>query len=313
VADAKWIPDLHGKTPLAEAARTVLTLRLHVVRERLPLAAAHADEDEEHVHQLRVGTRRAGAALRIFASVVPERLYRKTRKTLRRIRRAAGAARDWDVFLQALTARMARAAPAQSSGLHFLVGYADGQRAAAQGELAEVARKKSKRVSALLEDLAAALDERSDDGQTLGELAVPVLTDLLHDLEEAAHGDLAAYEHLHQVRIFGKHLRYAMEVFESCFAAAFRAQFYPEIAAMQEILGRANDSHVAVSRLTELRTHLLRAQPEQWPAYRPGIESLLRFHQRRLPQQRRAFQKWWRAWQNSGAEKAFAALIRRGE
>ena len=49
-------------------------------------------------HQLRVATRRAGAALEIFRDCLPEKDYQTARKQLRRLRRAAGAARDWDVL-----------------------------------------------------------------------------------------------------------------------------------------------------------------------------------------------------------------------
>jgi integrase/recombinase XerD len=63
MADGKWIPGLTAEMPVAEAARAVLAARFEVVRHCLPLAVEKPYEDVEHVHQLRVGTRRAGAAL----------------------------------------------------------------------------------------------------------------------------------------------------------------------------------------------------------------------------------------------------------
>src|SRR5438045_1262376 len=137
MADGKWITELTAHTPLADAARRVLTLRLDVVHEYLPLALEKWTEDTEYVHQLRVGTRRGGAALAIFEACLPTRVFRRARKRLRKIRRAAGEARDWDVFAQALQEREADAAAADRAGLDFLVGYSEGQRAAAQRALAE--------------------------------------------------------------------------------------------------------------------------------------------------------------------------------
>ena len=67
MADEKWISGLHGIMPVGAAAQLVLGNRLAVVRDRLPAAVFQSHLDVEHVHQLRVGTRRAGAALRIFA------------------------------------------------------------------------------------------------------------------------------------------------------------------------------------------------------------------------------------------------------
>src|SRR5262249_41947919 len=86
MADGKWIRDWEAATPRADAARHVLTVGLEVVRDPLPLVLDQADEDPEHVHQLRVGTRRAGAALEIFAGSLPEKAYRSARKQLRKVR-----------------------------------------------------------------------------------------------------------------------------------------------------------------------------------------------------------------------------------
>src|SRR2546426_11365277 len=67
MAEGKWISGLTPTMPVADAARLVLQVRLEVVRDSLPPALHRAEKDSEYVHQLRVGTRRAGAALGVFA------------------------------------------------------------------------------------------------------------------------------------------------------------------------------------------------------------------------------------------------------
>lgn len=310
MADDKWIAGLAADMPTSEAARLTLALRLGAVHDRLPSAVFRADEDSENVHQLRVSSRRAGAALRLFADCLPERLYRKTRNALRALRRSAGEARDWDVFLDMLQTRLAKAPAKQRRGLDFLLGFAHGQRVLAQDHLRQAYSAKAEKFTLRIQQVSEALVSSDHSQQPLSALAVPRLTKLLHELESAARGDLQKYEALHQLRILGKQLRYAMEVFESCFAAEFRQRYYPAAVEMQEILGLANDSYTACQRLTALRTRLLRTQPKQWPHYQDGIETLLRFHERRLPLQRRKFEKWWQAWLKSGAEEAFGELIR---
>src|SRR5262245_24754839 len=99
MAEGKWIPDLKATTPLDDAARRVLTVRLQVVGEYLPKALRESEKDVEHVHQLRVATRRAAAALRIVDCCLPVKVSKNARRRLREVRRAAGKARDWDVFL----------------------------------------------------------------------------------------------------------------------------------------------------------------------------------------------------------------------
>jgi CHAD domain-containing protein len=311
MAQGKWISDLKPGTPLAEAARHVLFVRLQVVRDYLPRAALEADKDIEYVHQLRVGTRRADAALRIFADCLPKKNYRKARRRLKNLRRAAGAARDWDVFLVDLLNREQAADGKHRGGLDFLIGYAIGQRAAAHADLEAVYHEEGPTFETFLVHTIDSI--QSPGGQTspaiLVDLARPMLFDRLKEMEQAALGDLSAYTQLHQVRIAGKRLRYAMEVFADCFDPQFRDSLYPRIEQLQEILGRANDSHVATERLIALRKLLQATCPTAWPRLQPGFEQLLRSHQRRLPQERRRFLKWWSQWHPTGSEAVMTSLL----
>ena len=303
MADGKWIPDLAPATPLADAARHVLTIRLDVVRHFLPLALHHADEDLEHVHQLRVGTRRAGAALRIFSLCLPAKLFDTSNKLLRRLRRAAGAARDWDVFLEMLAQWEQKQTPRHRSGLDLLIGYATAQRELAQSQLCGAAEDHPFAFDrAIAETLAAIRRPPSGRPRRLIDLARPMLAELLAELDEAAARDLTDYGNLHQVRIAGKRLRYAMEVFADCFEEQFRAETYPAIEDMQEILGRANDSHVAGHRLRALRERLQHSQPDAWKRCGPGVESLIKHHRDQLPRERKRFLEWWRRWRHVGLE-----------
>ncbi len=307
----KWISDLTAQTPVADAARHALTVRLKVVREYLPLALHEADKDPEHVHQLRVGTRRARAALDIFALCLPQKAYKTAKKVLRGLRRAAGQARDWDVFLAGLVSWEGRRGPRDKPGLDFLIGHAAAMRTAAQVHLEEAAAEYPFSFDRLLAETVAAVHRPPAGGpRTLADLARPLLAGLLRELDEAASGDLEDYAHLHRVRIVGKRLRYAMEIFADCFAEPFREEFYPAVEEMQEILGNANDSHVASQRLEALRARLQVVLPAEWKRYRPGIEKLLRHHEERLPRERAHFEAWWKRWQKSGAEVAFAGLLK---
>src|SRR5436853_7153420 len=119
MADGKWITYVRPDTALTEAARHVLFVRLQVVCDYLPRAMYEADRDPENVHQLRVGTRRAGAALRIFRDCLPDKVFKKARRRLRRLRRAAGVARDWDVFREDLGERRRQEAADEQPGLGF--------------------------------------------------------------------------------------------------------------------------------------------------------------------------------------------------
>lgn len=315
MADGKWISDLTAATSVADAARRVLAVRLEVIRDYLPRALREPDKDPEHVHQLRVGTRRAGAALKIFRSCLPSRAYRRARRRLRGLRRAAGAARDWDVFLGELGRWENDNKERRQPGIDFLIGYVLAQRVAAQEHLERAAPRRPFAFDRLLAETAAAVRKPSESGapQALVDLARPMLAGLLGELEQAAAGDLDDYDHLHRVRILGKRLRYAMEVFADCFPPEFRETIYPAVEEMQEVLGLANDSHVAGQRLEALRDRVRSLRPADFRRFRPVLEGLLRFHHQRLPEQRRLFLEWRQRWQESGTGAALAALLRAPE
>lgn len=312
MAEGKWISGLHEDLEATAAARLVLEPRLKATTEWLPRAISHAQDDSEHVHQLRVSTRRAGAALRTFAPLLPAKARRAAARLLRQVRRAAGEARDWDVFREALAQRLSGAAPEEQAGLDLLIGLAHGERMRAQDHLRQASRKPlnqlDDQIQLTLEQVR--LPEKMPANAALRDLAIPQLSTLLAELTRALSGDRSDWEYLHRIRIIGKRLRYAMELFESCFPAAFRERFYPAVEELQEILGPANDSHVALGRLDVIQTWVRKSAPEHWERYRPGLEGLLRFHQERLPRQRHLFEQWLSTWRQIGAEFALALILK---
>jgi CHAD domain-containing protein len=291
--DGKWISGLTPDTPVVEAARQALSLRLAVIEHYLPLAATEPEADVEYVHHLRVATRRASAALKLFRDCLPTKRAKKAKKQLRRIRRAAGDARDWDVFLAMLGTWAAKRPAVERRGLDFLHGVAFERRRALQTGLVDAAEAAFE-PNAILAPLGE--PETSSAPRRLDELAESAVNELLGRLDAELEVKSSEYAHLHQVRILGKRVRYALEVFADCFAPAFRTELYPGVEKMQEILGDANDSHVATERLTELRDAMRRATPGDWKRYGPGIAALLKHHQQVLPQLRRQFAAWQREW-----------------
>ena len=81
------------------------------VQRLLPLLEAFSKEidgvkkaqDIEHIHRMRVASRRLRAALPLFASCFPEKKYQLWMGEIQRITRALGEARDTDVQIAFLT------------------------------------------------------------------------------------------------------------------------------------------------------------------------------------------------------------------
>lgn len=313
MATGKWIEEVQASTPLVDAARHVLMVRLNVVREFLPLAIHHAASDVEHVHQLRVATRRARSALEIFRSCLPSKAFRKMRRELKSVRQLAGQARDWDVFLTHLKEVEKDLAARSRPALDFLMGFAFARRQAAQEFLERAAEDYPFRFDRCLAQTVAAVQKReggANGGRTLGEVAGPLLMTLVEKLEGSGSGDLDDAEALHEVRIAGKRLRYAMEIFADCYGPAFRDELYPAIEQMQEILGQANDSQVAVELVESISAGLQASLPAEWKRQKPGLEALLNWHRKRITSQRKQFQAWWEAWHSANRREEFLELVK---
>jgi len=297
MAEGKWIEGLTATMPVTAAAHKVLSIRLAVVRHYLPLAVERAEEDIEHVHQLRVGTRRAGAALRVFREVLPNRSRRRVRRLLRRLRRAAGQARDWDVFLLNLPQARALQTAAGRPAADFLLGYGLGQRHAAQLLLVQAAEQNGADLHAAADELLEALEQpRDNDDPPLRSFALAQFHPLFTDFHQGVLADPDQPAELHQLRISGKRLRYALEIFIPCFPEWFQQQLYPAVEELQELLGTLQDAVVGSDRLKDLAASLRRHFPQHWPRLRPGLDGRIRSLRAQIPTLRKAFQKWRSRW-----------------
>ena len=87
----KWLPDVSPDDRAVAVAARALAGRLDAVRRHLKRAAAGAGTED--IHQLRVWARRADAALRLYADLLPPKRLKWFRKWLRRSAgRPAGSA-----------------------------------------------------------------------------------------------------------------------------------------------------------------------------------------------------------------------------
>lgn len=296
MADGKWIEGLAPEMTVSTAAREVLVARFQVVRHYLPLAIENSSKDPEFVHQLRVGTRRVGAALRVFADCLPRKHLKEARTSLQRIRRAAGDARDWDVFLLGLP--NSKSLSGTPPALDFLVGYALGERIAAQSRLKDATTEMSTRFFEESDSLPGLVHEPKGENSiaNFGELAAEQLGGMLASLTAAVESNPSNPTDLHQLRIQAKRVRYALEIFADCFPPVFKESVYPAVEGVQELLGHIQDASVGISRLSSLRERIKQLMPDEWARLRKGFDGLTRTLRAKIPAGRKAFQKWQQDW-----------------
>jgi CHAD domain-containing protein len=247
---SKWIDGICPECSVEEAARRSLEARLGAVAHWLPQAAHLADRDIEHVHRLRVSTRRAVAAIKLYREWLPARHHRWMKKRLRQIRRAAGNARDLDV----LAARLEREHGQQA--IAPVLAMITARRAAVQPAIVEIAERSRRddcyvrKTSKLLEGIGAPDDAGKPPAvfydwapRQLHQAAVEFFAAMPHDMTDT----LA----MHRFRIRAKALRYVIELLSPGVDPAIREVQYPIVEQLQERLGAINDHIVARDHLIE--------------------------------------------------------------
>lgn len=296
----------HRDVPLAEravveVARELLEARLHLVWQQLELVHRDEGKSPREVHQLRVATRRAVAALDLFQPLLLPGLDRWFRKRLRRIRRTAGKARDLDVLAERL---VGDAWPAEQPDCEHethtdprIVDRAAKDRA----RLAEMLTRRKERCRRPLGQLAADLlklgewsqpadglvaGENEDDPESFRSFASRRLRPVVKRFFRAAARRLKKADELHELRIRGKRLRYALELCRPVFAEEAWQPAVSGLEKLQETLGGFTDHVAAADRLD-------RWARDATMSRRRLLARLSRDERRAARAARAAFVDWW--------------------
>jgi CHAD domain-containing protein len=298
-SSGKWIDGLGPETTVADAARRSLETRLAVIAHALPLAAHLAEHDIEHVHRLRVATRRAAAALKLYRDWLPEKTRRWFKKRLRQIRRAAGEARDLDVLIQ----RLQRESGAQ---VEPVVRFLAEKRRAVQPDITKLAEDMRRddrfvrKAARLFRKIPASdADEESVSPERFCDWAPQQLAMFRSAFIELLPEGSEDIQALHQFRIRAKALRYAIELLAPAFEPELRDEIYPAVEELQEELGNITD-HIAAIRLFA-----------EWEAYHAAQtplkgESHLDAEKAREVQDLRDFRVWWTPERADSLEQSLA-------
>ena len=298
-----WIVIEDGRCPAGTVAARTLRKRLDAVWRELPTAGSRTTRDAESVHRLRVATRRAIAAIDAFHDLLPAKRAEWFAKRLRRIRRSAGEARDLDVLTDRLAGEACEAPGGRAR--RRLVAMLSKQR--------EVSRKPIRaQHERLLEadwlDHVERLIARISAGRgqpTFHDYAQRQLRPLMRRFFTSADRKLRTADEIHSLRIEGKKLRYAMEIFSSVFTPRMRARCYDALEQLQETLGDFTDHASAADRFRRL-VH------EKSAAANRDVLARLRDHEEcRADEARRAFVKWWDARRRRALRRHFEQTLRK--
>ena len=220
-----------------------------MLRRHLPGAIAG---DDVGVHQARVASRRLREAIPVLATDLKAAKAKGACRRIRRLTRALGTVRELDVSLKLLDELAASddlSRPALQDVRLHVVHERDRRREEMLAALAELDGDKLHR---RLERVAAAVDSNKAVvwRQALATRIVRRTKWFLDAVEQT--GQLYAPDHLHQVRIAAKKLRYAVELAQDSGIAA-AARHVRALKRTQEMLGRLHDLQV-------LQQHVAAAQ-----------------------------------------------------
>jgi CHAD domain-containing protein len=286
---SKWIEGFGPDSDARALALAALENRLSAVSYWLPAAAYCAEHDVEHVHHLRVSTRRALAALKLFRDWLPPKRAGRVKNQLKKVRQAAGEARDLDVFAERLKGEH------QSENhdrVELVVAEVAHRRRAVQPEIERVADRlrRDDRLVRMVGKLLARIPRPGGENGAqipLRTWAAWRLAEVADELFQAAPDDLRDTAALHRFRIAGKRLRYVIELLAGGLNAEVRETHYPVVETLQEHLGKINDHAWAAAELRDL------VADSTDPARNAAFQAAAQRESERLEAALREFHDWW--------------------
>ncbi len=285
MARTKPIRGLNCAGEAHAGARLALLGRL---REMINLREGALDfSGAEGVHAMRVASRRLRSALRDFHSVFPKRDLKRLAADGKQIADALGAVRDEDVAIIALEKLRRDAPPELQTGIERLASERAARRDVAREQLAKtiIAERLallrqvfSDRLASFGEITLRELNGASDGGgadvnvvhysfRQLGRERIKKQFARLA-VRAACLYNPAASDALHELRIEAKRLRYALELFSTCWGRKLDS-FAVQIADLQSALGELHDCDVWMSDLeSKLVGYHRRAREDDKPSER---------------------------------------------
>jgi len=225
------------------AAERTLRQRFQPLIRLLKQVRCGQQISDDSIHQLRVGSRRAAAALNLYRPLLPASSVKWWRRRLRKLRRAAGPLRNLDVLLRRLDRQPV------SKPLQERLQDERHQR------LTPLRRRLDKlpaieRLQERMKELLAAINWDDGDAPTFVEWSKAPLMSAVESFLAAEPAERRNLEQLHQFRVAGKRLRYTLELLAPAIEAP-GDELYSAVEELQSRLGAIQDHHDACRRLSD--------------------------------------------------------------
>ena len=319
MAKAKHISGIECDAPAANGIQLVLTGRL---KEMCAFRKKALDwSDPEGVHDMRVASRRLRSALRDFSPYLRKRQMKASLDEIKKIADTLGEVRDEDVAILALEKVMQKTPAQFRDGIEELIELRRAKLKQSRKALMQILRHRT--IVKVQTDFASALSDalkpqtrksRPDAGLanavSYRQVARGTILSRLNEVEQLSNSlyhPLKATP-LHKMRIAAKRLRYALELFDECWAPRLKP-FAKKVATLQTALGELHDCDVwivdfgdrlAAGNKTSLEKNVTRNEAWLW-LLAHFVRMRTRYFQEALMR--------WREWETKDSSQELCSIV----
>lgn len=290
----------------ADAAYRVM--RLHLGRLLWHEPGTRLGMDPEHLHDMRVASRRLLAALWVFRRALPERRAGAFQRELKWIARTLGQVRDLDIAIERLGEEGKALPEVDCQALDAYAGHLAKQRDAARRRM--LAALDSKRFARFADSFGKFLEAGPPKQPTAPDAATPVgeaaprgILSCLKKVrkEGGALSPDSPDEALHKFRRRCKRMRYLAEFFAVLYGKPAR-EFAQRVVAMQDALGEHQD---AVASNQVLEEFIGKRPRPRWATERlyVALGQIIAHRAAFAKKQRAAFFKAWKRFDSKKLRK----------
>jgi putative phosphoesterase len=228
----------------------------------------HADDvrkedDTEHLHKLRVTSRRIRLALPLLAGCFPKKSFKTSLKKIKKVAQSLGMARDKDVqmiFLRGYLDRLTES----NSGVQLLLARLRKHRSAMQTTI--ISELDELNQTGILWDLRDTCEQIKTEGKSnrifanrssefsAADRHISKRLDQFLGMEDCVHRE-DDVDRQHKMRIRAKWLRYTMELFSSLYNGELK-EHIAVAESFQDTLGQMHDCDVWIGDLPQFMTEI---------------------------------------------------------
>ena len=279
-------------------------------------------QDIEHIHRMRVASRRLRNAFEHFKDCFPKKKSKTWQEDIRLITKSLGTARDLDIQIERLSQLYVESLDPQfKPGYQCLILRLKQRRVKAQNKVEKTLKKLQE--GRALEKIHLGVEKLSVDTEdiylytpSLYQRAFTAINTTLEDF--MSHAEFIQspenVEELHAMRIAGKKLRYTIELFSPIYKQAM----IPYVQVMKDIqdqLGNIHDDDIWVSWLPkfiikeEARIENYFGNTGPLNRLLPGIEFLIEDRKNSRAKEYQSFLTTWQTLQDENAWNAIKEII----